>query len=224
MAPFDEALDIAIPTGASSIAQGDDAIRQFKRALVERFETIIQDIAVDPWVLKKEAVVASGAIEAPKGAVGLKKIVLIENSFVNIFSTQVTISTGGYVALPSADLLVNPGHINVADGHRVHLLLPFNLPAGATITGARLRGARTQNDCIIDFSVWTVSDGVFTNVGGAVSTGTVKHWIDPGAMAAVVPADGNAGASITAAGSPSTAGLGGNTSLYYVEITYNMPA
>lgn len=46
------ALDPTTPSDTDPAAQGDDEIRRIKAALIERLETIVEDIDQDPLVLK----------------------------------------------------------------------------------------------------------------------------------------------------------------------------
>lgn len=54
--PFLEPLDPATPDGSASAGEGDDRIRELKRAIIERVESFFVDIEGDPWVPKLDAI------------------------------------------------------------------------------------------------------------------------------------------------------------------------
>ncbi len=54
-------IDPATPAGADSAGQGDDRIRELKRALIERLNTFFNDIDIDPLTVKLDAILPVAA-------------------------------------------------------------------------------------------------------------------------------------------------------------------
>jgi len=68
--PYTEPLDPNAPADSDDVADGDDSIRQTKRAFIERLLTVFQDLDVNPLefidAFIKTANIADGAITGPK--------------------------------------------------------------------------------------------------------------------------------------------------------------
>lgn len=222
MAPFDEALDPATPGGSDPVSSGDDMIRQFKRAMIERFESIIEDIDVEPWVLKRSAVVSSGAIHNPAGAAGIILNVPIIGQ-IETFTTRPAVGSGVVQSLPAAELSATHGTVHVEADRYLSIYVVPQLPAGAIITNVRLLGVRSAADTLLTFRVFRNEAGVITTSTATIaSAGTVSHWTDAGGVLMDVPVNGFIDIKIEVGGSPA-AGSGMSAEALLLEITYNMP-
>lgn len=221
--PYSEPLDITTPSDASPISQGDDAIRQLKRAFLERLGRIVEDITADPWVLKKEAVADSGAVPTPVGATDLVKLIPVSRGVPAYFSDHPTVGAETIESLPSLHLGYSAGRIQVGPDHKVILQVDFDLPVGATVTKVRFRAYRGGPDCVASIDVVTWVDGVGTSVGAAAGAAVGVAWVDTGVIAAVVPANGVVGAKVTIAGSKDGSVIA-LAEGHILEVTYNMPA
>lgn len=60
--PFLDTIDPAVPAGTEVAGNGDDRIRELKRAIIERVESFFASIDADPWTVKPDAINLATAI------------------------------------------------------------------------------------------------------------------------------------------------------------------
>lgn len=96
---YTEALDPETPADGDLASEGDDSIRQFKRAIIERLLTVFKDVDVDPLEFIDEFIqtagIKDGAVTSAKldPAAKLRSIV---REVVEV-STTITYPHGTYV-------------------------------------------------------------------------------------------------------------------------------
>lgn len=117
--PYADVFDLTTPTGAEGLSNGDDRIREFKRALSQRLLTLVEDVDADPLVL-----LASQLI--PR-----EKIVIVSARW--LFSGS----------QPSSTVRDVQGLSFLAGAVSAILTAVVQLPVGFTAAHVRLKGTNT---------------------------------------------------------------------------------
>ena len=221
---YSEPLDIATPGDNDPISQGDNAIRQFKRAILERLNTLIEDVAADPWVLKEGAVSESFSdiILYQRGQTGIIKYIPACVGVMSSLSDRLTSSTGNFMDRHGS-WFVSPVSVQALSNTRFIMNYDTGLPPGSVIRMIRALCERTTADAKVAFQVYPISNGasgtVITVVSGDL---TPKHWITTGAIAMAVPEDGFVSFALDIGGSVTGSPVG-YAYCYFFEITFDMP-
>jgi hypothetical protein len=109
MADFTEPLNPATPADTDFVSEGDDAIRQLKRSVLERAATLVRDVESNPWMISSSAIDADSL---PDGIIGLDKLdpnALIRSIIRAVVSISGTVNAGVIGGGPQTVTGAEPG-------------------------------------------------------------------------------------------------------------------
>src|SRR5215203_95558 len=221
---YSEPLDIATPGDNDPISQGDNTIRQFKRAVIERLSTLVEDIAADPWVLKEGAVSESFSdiILYQRGQTGIIKYIPAGAGVMSALSDRLT-STGGNYMDRHGSWFLTPVRARVDYNTRLTLNYDSGLPPGSIVRMVRVQCERQTADAIISLEVYSVVDGVAITIADVVSSELTMHWLSTGTIAIEVPENGFVSIGLDVGGSVGPTPPFGSATCYVLEVTFDMP-
>lgn len=116
---FAYALDPAVPAGGEAAALGDDRIREFKNAIIERVNSRFVSIEADPWVIKSPAVGGNTQSLVPTAdntyAVGTAALRMANSYFVALSVGTGTYAAVGQIRFPNDNVISWRNAGNTAD-------------------------------------------------------------------------------------------------------------
>jgi hypothetical protein len=192
---YTDPLDPITPTDADRVSGGDDRIRELKRALIERFSTIIEDLDDDPLVLKDEVFPVPTPSVLPGALTARPNPPAAEHQLYHATDTD--------QLFVSRDSVASPGTLEWVEAKKTQLSEPIILalsageerfaPEGTETRAARVQsaiaaarlGTSTVKVVYIPQSLWgycgdvDFSSSMFDVTILLVREGAIDGWYDP---------------------------------------------
>lgn len=187
---YTEVLNPATPADGDLLSAGDDSIRQFKRAIIERLLTIVVDVDANPLVIKPSALLASKkqrishtAFQPRDDASSISRGVaaLSPNSLTSL-PVYGTMSFAPGFQLIKARLKVKSNHANAAVTGTLYRVFEGGGPDVVTTFTAALNGGvqtleQTIAQNVLDGDLYTFHVVLDTTTAGAANDGQL-FWAE----------------------------------------------